>query len=163
VAVEVITTVLEMTPEMVLPTERIVLYVLAWHTNRHSLSSWPSVPTIARESSLDRRSVQRILKRLCEKNLLVAQGKRRRGSVEYALNLDAIRSLRYRSDDCGTLSQSEPPHCGTVSQSAAFSTDVNSDRLPQRSDTVPPEGAAECREGGGTVPPELSLNRYSEP
>ena len=55
--------------------ERLVLYCLASHVNRHGLC-WPSRETIARETSQTERGVIRILKRLEQKRIIyrVARG-----------------------------------------------------------------------------------------
>lgn len=81
-------------PAAVTCSERLALLCLADHAHRDGAGAWPSVPTIMRRTSLSRRAVQNILPRLAEKNLIVKEGKMARGSVRYALNLDAVEDQR---------------------------------------------------------------------
>jgi len=98
--------------------ERLVLYCLASHVNRHGLC-WPSRETIARETSQTERGVIRILKRLEAKRIIyrVAQGGERPGSCcryEWPdfLSFDAMNAkLAARLEILA--STSEPPQPGS--------------------------------------------------
>jgi DNA-binding transcriptional ArsR family regulator len=67
--------------ETTLPTaEKMVLLVIADHANANGTNSWPGVETIARKSSMTPRSVQRHIRNLEERGLIVT--KRQQGGNE---------------------------------------------------------------------------------
>ncbi len=121
-AIDVITAVVKLAPATVNPSERLVLLVLAWHANKHGLNAWPAVSTIARETSLTRRAVQKVLRRLLSKGLVFVDSTRARRSVVYAVAMDVLDRERY--------SQSEASDHEPRSQSDhddEFSTAINSE------------------------------------
>lgn len=99
-AIDVITAVIRLAPGAVSPSERAVLFCLAWHANANGLNAWPAVATIARETSLTGRAVQKVLRRLLVKGFVVVDGTRARRSVVYAIDMAVLDRERY--------SQSEP-------------------------------------------------------
>lgn len=154
-AIEVITAVIHLHPQVLSPPERLVLYVLAWHANSRSLRAWPAVQTIARETSLSRRAVQKILLRLRDKSFIVVNGRMARGSLNYALDLTALNRERY--------SQSETPDREPRSQSEDFSTAMNSEPRSPLCEPGSSPGGNDVRGGGEPRSPDPSENRHSEP
>lgn len=94
-ATEVERKVWDLATHTVTGPERLVLVNLAWHSHRDGRNAYPAVRTIARETSLSRRAVQKILRRLKLKGFLIAEGLMSRGAVRYALNLEALDRERY--------------------------------------------------------------------
>lgn len=164
-SIEAITAVKNLAPEHVSAAERIVLYVLAWHANRHGHDIWPAVRTIARESSLSRRGVQYLMPRLCEKGFAFIAGQKSRGGVIYGLNLELLHRARYsQSDtqDCEPNSQSAPIDRARGSQSVEISTAINSEPGAPGGEWDSPGGVHRVHRGGAPGAPELSLNCHSE-
>src|SRR5260221_11870649 len=89
-AVRVMAAVWKLSPSTVSAPERLVLLNLAEPCNEHGRNAWPAVRTIARETSLTPRAVQKILPRLKLKGVIVSEGVMARGSVRYALDLKAL-------------------------------------------------------------------------
>lgn len=135
-----------------------MLLNLADHAHHDGRNSWPAVRTIAAETSLTRRAVQKILPRLLNKGFIVAEGKMARGSIRYALDLGALDRERY--------SQSEPSDREPRSQTAHVNRSAPSgDCEPYSPHGEPgsPGGANHVRGGGEPGSPDPSLNRHSEP
>jgi hypothetical protein len=72
------------------PTEKAVAHCLAYHAKEDGTDSYPSMATIARESGLkDRRSAQRIVRRLEQKSVVLSDDKSGgRFSTRYRFNLE---------------------------------------------------------------------------
>jgi DNA-binding MarR family transcriptional regulator len=93
-------------------SEKLVLLAMADHADDAGGNCFPSIPRIARKSSMTRRGVQKVLRRLEEKNKIRAVGRRSDGTVEYAITLQGgerysrgERSSR-RTEDAGGANQS---------------------------------------------------------
>jgi hypothetical protein len=65
--------------------DRLVLLVLADHAKDDGTYAWPSVPTIATQSNLSDRQVQRCLQNLVELGEIELQGKSKSGTHIYAV------------------------------------------------------------------------------
>lgn len=89
--------VFQIDPSAVTATERLVLLNLANHGNDRGRNAFPSVSRIARQTSLGRRAVQKALRRLQQKGLIVAVGNAKRGVGRYALALKTIRTCEHGS------------------------------------------------------------------
>ena len=74
------------------PTEKAVLHCLAFYAHADGTETWPSMTRIAKESGLsDRRSAQRIVRRMEERGILIADTDKiggRRNSTSYRFNLE---------------------------------------------------------------------------
>ncbi len=101
--IDVITAVIRLPPARVTPSERLVLFALAWHANGQH-QAWPAVGTLVRETSLSRRAVQLALPRLTSKGFLAFHSKGPRGSIRYNVNLTAL-------EDCASSAQSDGDDC----------------------------------------------------
>lgn len=88
-------------------TERLVLLNLASYANGNGTNAFPSVQRIARQTSLTRRGVQKALRRLCEKRLIVADGLVGR-VVRYTVDLEGEPRSHYESNEGEPRSQSGP-------------------------------------------------------
>jgi DNA-binding MarR family transcriptional regulator len=119
-SVTVMRFVWQLSTAMVNPAERLVLLCLADHAHHDGTNAWPAVGRVAKRTSLSRRGVQKALRRLANKGLILSQSGVRR-SVLYALNVEQMTAL-IRSVDCEPRSQSMTPHCEPGSQSATIST-----------------------------------------
>jgi hypothetical protein len=152
VSIKVITAVLRLAPAAVTPAERLVLYALGWHADEHGSNSWPAVSTIARETSLTRRTVQRTLRQLNTKGLVSMQGVAARGSLRYGVDLQS------EDPDRDTVSQSTGVDCDPVSQSSpADAAPLRHSDAGGRHPVAPT--ATPWRGGGVTVTPDPSLIR----
>jgi hypothetical protein len=69
-------------------SEKLVLLAMADHADDAGGNCFPSIPRIARKASMTRRGVQKVLRRLKEKNKIRAVGHRADGTVEYAITLE---------------------------------------------------------------------------
>ena len=72
--------------------ERAVLLCLADHC-RHDAetpSAWPSVPRIAERTGMTRRGVQKVMRRLEERGVIVATGREKNNVVVYTLELSVL-------------------------------------------------------------------------
>ena len=75
-------------------TEKVVLYELAGWAHDNGENIWPAVETIASDCLLSDRTVQRVLKRLCERGLLELQAEARQHQPRlYRINLEALAAL----------------------------------------------------------------------
>jgi DNA-binding MarR family transcriptional regulator len=144
-------------------SERLVLLNLASHAHHDGSHAFPAVGTIATETALTRRAVQKILHRLERKRFIAAVGTSYRGSVRYALDLatlDALATL-----DRERRSQSEKSHRERSSQSSPKLTgDCEPDsqltaNVVQGGANVVRGGANVVRGGGEPGSPDPSLNR----
>src|ERR1700694_1261379 len=109
------------------PVEKLVLLALADHANDDGEQCFPSVGQIALKTSLSRRGVQKVYRRLEAKGILVPIGQMREGITEYRIvpergersslegaNLSAQRGERGSHEPSltvkkPTLSQSQKP------------------------------------------------------
>lgn len=77
--------------------ERYVLLVYAVHAGapdgQHPLEAWPTAPTVAAETGLTREHVQRCLKVLQDRGLMVQTGQRRGRANVYRVDLSRITAL----------------------------------------------------------------------
>src|SRR4051812_20589063 len=97
-AIEVTKLVWKLSPTMVNPAERLVLLCLSDHARHDGTNAWPAVGRIAKRTSLSRRGVQKALRRLADKGLILSQSGVRR-SVLYALDIEQMTVL-IRSAEC---------------------------------------------------------------
>ena len=75
-------------------TEKVVLYELAGWAHDNGENIWPAVETIASDCLLSERTVQRVLKRLCERGLLELQDEARQHRPRlYRIDLEALAML----------------------------------------------------------------------
>ena len=68
-------------------SEKLVLLAMADHADDTGKNCFPSIPRIARKSSMTRRGVQKVLRRLEEKGRIRPVGRRADGTIEYAITL----------------------------------------------------------------------------
>lgn len=68
-------------------SEKLVLLAMADHADDGGKNCFPSIPRIAWKSSLTRRGVQKVLRRLEEKGRIRPTGRRANGTVEYTITL----------------------------------------------------------------------------
>lgn len=146
-SIKVIAAVLSLEPSQVTASERAVLVSLAFHCDHAGKDAFQAVRTMARETSLTRRAVQKILPRLKAKGFVTAEGRMSRGSVRYALNLEALHRER-RSQSVTT--EREPR-----SQSSPHSPDC--EPRSQGGEPRSGEGANPVRPGGEPGSPDQSL------
>lgn len=135
--------------------ERFVLLVLAWHANQANGESWPSVSTIARETDLGRRTVQRVLPRLRRKGYLVVE------------RIGPRKTLIHSVHVCVTTTQttSASPRRSQPSRGRQFDTSSASKRTstsvtvtPNRKDRQLKDNAR-AREGSFEEPPRPRRSR----
>jgi Helix-turn-helix domain len=70
-------------------TEKLVLLAMADHAREDGTGCYPSIKRLARKTSLTRRGVQKVLRRLCEGGFAKDTGKLSRyGTVEYTIDLE---------------------------------------------------------------------------
>jgi hypothetical protein len=129
-SVKVITAVLRLGPGAVTSSERLVLYALAWHADDAGLNAWPSVPTLARETSLTPRAVQKVLRRLNAKGVLFVQARAARGSVRYGVDLQVLD--RERAASAGAVD------CEPGSQSGHVETPITANHVQGTANQVHP-------------------------
>ena len=67
------------------PSHKYVLVAYADHADHHGKNIWPAVPTIAKKTGLDDRSVQRLTHDLVQIGLLVEDGQGPRGTNKWKL------------------------------------------------------------------------------
>lgn len=94
-AISVLSLVWQLPARAVSAPERLVLLCLADHAHADGRGAWPAVRTIAERTSLSRRAVQKILRRLESRQFTTAEGLMARGAVLYALDLEALDRERY--------------------------------------------------------------------
>jgi hypothetical protein len=86
-------------PDVLTPTERLVLLRLAFHANAAGGSIYPSVATLMRHTGATRRSVQMALRRLEELGFIDTEREARAQEAPHRrLDLDAIRSAGLPGD-----------------------------------------------------------------
>ena len=143
-AIKVSALVWKLAPAEVTSSERLVLLCLADHCPVDgSPTAWPAVATIARETSLSRRTVQPVLRSLHAKGFLVADGRGRRGTTRYTFDLARL--------DCAKLLTSHR------------ATRANLLTSPHRGGAIErPRGRNLAYEGGAVAAPESVLNRCTE-
>jgi hypothetical protein len=73
--------------EDITSSEKLVLLAMADHADDAGKSCFPSITRIAHKSSMTRRGVQKVLRRLEDKGRIRAIGHRADGTVEYAITL----------------------------------------------------------------------------
>ena len=129
-SIKVITAVLRLGPAVVTSSERLVLYALAWHADEAGLNAWPSVPTLARETSLTPRAVQKVLRRLNAKGVLFVQARAARGSVRYGVDLQVLD--RERAASAGAVD------CEPGSQSGHVETPITANHVQGTANQVHP-------------------------
>lgn len=111
-AINVIAAVLAMRPDVISATQRFVLVSLANHASPDGSTSFPSVETISRETSIGERAVQKALLTLKQRGLIRPEKEYRR-ATHYSVNLVAIHAL---SVDCERGSQSQSIHSESCSE-----------------------------------------------
>jgi hypothetical protein len=154
-AIGVISAVLKLTSAAVTSSERLVLLDLAYHAHHDGGSAWPAVRTIAAETSLSRRAVQKILPRLLHKGFIAIEGRMSRGAIRYALDLQALDRER--------RSQTATTETGVHCEPCSRTTDGDCEPGSLGGEPGSPGGANHVRGGGEPGSPDLSFNRNSEP
>ena len=79
------------------PTEKFVLVVINNFYNEEKGIAWPSQTTIARKTSFSRQTVNKAIKRLCDKGVLVSSRRSAEGkstSNVYRINIVALRDIQ---------------------------------------------------------------------
>jgi DNA-binding transcriptional MocR family regulator len=69
------------------PTERLVLLALAFFTNSRGSSAYPSQATLATMCNVSIPTIKRALRTLRKRQLIVSDGKGRKGTVRYNISL----------------------------------------------------------------------------
>lgn len=128
------------------PTGRLVLLALAYHANAKG-RAWPSVPTLARETALNRGTVQRALRDLEDLGELTVELRDGRSST-YTLvdnSTGGPHSARARSGVARALtSKGAAQRADRSARSAAQKKQLNyKERAPLRSSDVPGSGRLE--------------------
>lgn len=108
------------------PSHKFVLAAYADHADHHGKNIWPSVPTIAKKTGFDERSVQRLTNDLQAMGLLVEDGQGPRGTNKWYLPYD---------EGGGRVS---PRQAVTGDKSEDSLGDIPSGDIPS-GDSVPPE------------------------
>jgi hypothetical protein len=108
------------------PSHKFVLLAYADHADHNGKNIWPAVPTIARKTGFDDRSVQRLTNDLDVMGLLVEDGQGPRGTNKWYLPYD---------EGGGRLS---PRQTVTGDKSEDSLGDIPSGDIPS-GDSVPPE------------------------
>jgi len=153
--------------------ERMVLLSLANYSNDGGSNAYPSVPRIAADTSMTRRSVQRTLKRLRDKGLVTEAGRMSRGAVRYELALSAIRDCdRGSQSAAATATNSRSPlrpiDAPGASHSHPTATTVARDCDPQSPDpdlirSLTVTDPEEHRASRGSVPDATTTDKSPEP
>jgi hypothetical protein len=119
-------------PSTVTKGEWVVLVYLGWRTHAHTGKAWPTVSTIARETPLTRRGVQKALLGLKQKDLIVPDGTTAWGSIKYRPSIPGLNGERAvptagleRQEFDGTPSSQSAPNCEPSSQSSATTQTAN--------------------------------------
>ena len=79
------------------PTEKFVLIVIANFSNDKTGTAWPSQSTIARLTNFRRQTVNRAIKRLCDKKVLVSSRRSAEGkstSNVYRINIVTLNDIQ---------------------------------------------------------------------
>ena len=79
------------------PTEKLVLLAIADFSNDKKGIAWPSQTTIARKTGYSRQTVNRAIKRLCARGVLVSSKRSAEGkstSNVYRINIVALRDIQ---------------------------------------------------------------------
>jgi len=79
------------------PAVKAVLQTLAWYADTNGKNIYPAVNTIARRTSLKRRTVQKVLRELEAQLIICAVGSRlggRRHSTHYEINIKKLQELQ---------------------------------------------------------------------
>lgn len=107
-------------------SEKFVLLVLCDFANDEGLSVYPSQNTIARKTSLSRRTVTYAVKSLAEKGYIEVIGKRDKGQNEYKIFSDMVCATTAHS---ATIAQDMRNHCAwgsaTIAQNPSVYPSVN--------------------------------------
>jgi Helix-turn-helix domain len=82
------------------PHETLILLALADHARDDGSRIYPSIATIARKTKYNRRTVQRIMRKLEEREILeVVKKSVRYGTTEYLIRCDKLPPLRGGKND----------------------------------------------------------------
>ena len=79
------------------PTEKFVLLAIADFSNDKKGIAWPSQSTIAGKTGYSRQAVNRVIKRLCARGVLVSSRRSAEGkstSNVYRINIVALRDIQ---------------------------------------------------------------------
>jgi hypothetical protein len=107
----VITRVLWLRRGALTSTDKLVLLCLAGYASTDGRHVWPSVATLAEDSFLTERAVQKALRRLAAHRFIMVVGHRARGAVEYAIDLKALPLYREpRSQSAGQKALKKAVH-----------------------------------------------------
>ena len=78
-------------------TEKFVLLNIADFSNDKTGTAWPAQRTVARKTGLSRQTVNRAIKRLCDKGVLACSSRSAEGkstSNVYRINIVALREIQ---------------------------------------------------------------------
>jgi hypothetical protein len=121
-------------------TCKIVLLAIADNSNDYGENSWQSFDTLATKSSLEKRSVMRAVKALCDNKYLVVNGISEYGTNNYAINMGVLGQQpprrRRGASDAESLANMESD---VPDASASDSGAVASDSGATTSDVKSPE------------------------
>ena len=89
-------------------SQRLVLLALASFTDQRGANAYPSQSTLARMCCCNRSTIQRALKSLLNRQLVESQGKGRKGTIRYKLNLPMHHDVTHRASDTSRTVQHNP-------------------------------------------------------
>ena len=98
------------------PTEKFVLLAIADFSNDKKGIAWPSQTTLARKTGYSRQTVNRTIKRLCARGVLVSSKRSAEGkstSNVYRINIVALRDIQTNNvaQNDNQVSNSETNQC----------------------------------------------------
>jgi hypothetical protein len=148
--------IFELAPDVVSPTERLVLLALADHADNAGANAYPGNIRMARRTSLQRRSIQKTLRELERKGFIVPDGVMSRGAIRYRLNIEALDRARHSQSADGDRA----PYSQSHADDCALETRSSSDCAPSspKGRTTDAGRANVIRGGGEPRSPELSFN-----
>jgi len=138
------------------PTWKLILLALANFANNDGENTWPSIDTIMEYTSLNERTIQRNIKRMMVKGLLIRDGRGPRGTNRYKINRSAVESyvpeVKPEAEEEGAYS-----HSGTTP--GALDHPQGGGTESTRGGALPPVGGALSPQKGGARPPEPLINQ----
>ena len=138
-------------------TCKMVLLAIADNSNDYCENSWQSFDTLATKSSLEKRSVMRAVKALCDNKYLIVNGISEYGTNNYALNVALLgeqppRRRRGASDAESLVKMGSSDPDASTSDSEA----IASDSRAITSDVKSPESSLTIIKPCITQPPNFS-------
>lgn len=135
------------------PTEKFVLIVIANFSNDKTGTAWPSQSTIARLTNFRRQTVNRAIKRLCDKKVLISSRRSAEGkstSNVYRINIVTLSDIQANNvaHNDNQISNSETNQCNgelhkpllTLNEPLKQNTQsIATDKRPATTNSGPPK------------------------